>query len=327
MMTPLHVLDVAVIGAGIAGLSCANALTQAGLNVAIFDKARSAGGRMATRRGEFASFDHGAQYFTAHLPTFHEVVAQWQAAGVVTEWKGRIVAWDGTKFEDADGKTRYVAEPGMSGLCRYLLGELNFFAQHKLIGFDREGDGWRLDFENGETAACRRLVLALPAPQSAALLENMPELQATIAGVIMSPAWAVMTRFSEPINLDFAGCFVNQGPLSWVARDSSKPGRPAGEAWVLHGSPSWSQAHVNEKEGNVSNALLAAFRNLAGIQIGVEELSAHRWLYAQADNPMNVGCLMDASGTLGLAGDWINGSRVEGAWDSGFQLAEKMLST
>lgn len=325
-MTPLHVLDVAVIGAGVAGLSCANTLAQAGLKVAIFDKARGAGGRMATRRGEHASFDHGAQYFTAHVPAFHAAVAQWQAAGVVTEWKGRIVAWDGTSFADSDGKTRYVAEPGMSGLCRYLMGDLSFFSQHKLIGFERDGEGWRLDFESGETAACRKLVLALPAPQAAQLLEAEPALHAIVAGVTMSPVWAVMVRFAEPLNLDFAGCFVNQGPLSWVARNSSKPGRPAGEAWVLHGSPGWSQVHVSEKEDSVSNALLAAFRNLVGVQAGVEELSAHRWLYAQADNPLNVGCLVDASATLGLAGDWINGSRVEGAWDSGLQVAEKLLA-
>lgn len=72
-MTPLHVLDVAIVGAGMAGLSCARALVEAGLKVAVFDKARGAGGRMATRRGELASFDHGAQYFTARSPDFAEI--------------------------------------------------------------------------------------------------------------------------------------------------------------------------------------------------------------------------------------------------------------
>ncbi|HCZ16243.1 MAG TPA: NAD/FAD-dependent oxidoreductase, partial [Candidatus Accumulibacter sp.] len=39
-------------GAGIAGLSCATALQQAGLEVSLFDKSRGAGGRMSTRRGD-----------------------------------------------------------------------------------------------------------------------------------------------------------------------------------------------------------------------------------------------------------------------------------
>lgn len=54
---------LALIGAGIAGLSCATALQQAGLEVSLFDKSRGAGGRMSTRRGDDWQCDHGAQYF------------------------------------------------------------------------------------------------------------------------------------------------------------------------------------------------------------------------------------------------------------------------
>ena len=41
---------MAVIGGGIAGLSCATVLQQAGLKVSVFDKSRGAAGRMSTRR-------------------------------------------------------------------------------------------------------------------------------------------------------------------------------------------------------------------------------------------------------------------------------------
>jgi predicted NAD/FAD-dependent oxidoreductase len=54
--------DVAIIGAGIAGLCAALTLTQAGLKVVIVDKARGVGGRMATRRLGGAVIDHGAQF-------------------------------------------------------------------------------------------------------------------------------------------------------------------------------------------------------------------------------------------------------------------------
>lgn len=325
-MTPLHVLDVAIVGAGMAGLSCARALVEAGLKVAVFDKARGAGGRMATRRGELASFDHGAQYFTARSPDFAAALQSWLAAGVVAPWRGRIVAWDGSGFSVAGEEARYVGQPGMSGLCRHLLGELECASQHKLSSFERDGAGWRLDFDNGETAACRKLVLALPAPQAAALLEGLPDLQAQAAGVVMSPCWAGMLRFADPLALEFDGCFVNQGPLSWVARNNSKPGRPKGEAWLLHASSAWSQAHVNDKEDQVGRALLAAFAELSGLMLDAQEVSTHRWLYAQAEAPLEVGCLFDAKAGIGLAGDWLNGSRVEGAWDSGRQLAAKIIA-
>ncbi len=60
----------AIIGAGIAGLSCATRLASAGHDVRVFDKGRGPGGRMSTRRvalpGGDAAFDHGAQWATTH---------------------------------------------------------------------------------------------------------------------------------------------------------------------------------------------------------------------------------------------------------------------
>ena len=79
MTPPLH---YAVVGAGIAGLSCARALTDAGVRVTVLDKGRGSGGRMSTRRGEGWACDHGAQYFTARDPRFRAEVARWLAAGV-----------------------------------------------------------------------------------------------------------------------------------------------------------------------------------------------------------------------------------------------------
>ena len=42
--------DIAVIGAGIAGLVCAQQLSQAGYSVVVVEKSRGLGGRLATRR-------------------------------------------------------------------------------------------------------------------------------------------------------------------------------------------------------------------------------------------------------------------------------------
>ncbi|MDO9620329.1 MAG: FAD-dependent oxidoreductase, partial [Moraxellaceae bacterium] len=41
--------SIAIIGAGMSGLSCASALQQLGHNVTVFDKSRGMGGRMSTR--------------------------------------------------------------------------------------------------------------------------------------------------------------------------------------------------------------------------------------------------------------------------------------
>lgn len=57
-------MRIAVIGAGIAGLACADELRRHDHPVTLFDKGRGPGGRMSTRRLDTpagqASFDHGA---------------------------------------------------------------------------------------------------------------------------------------------------------------------------------------------------------------------------------------------------------------------------
>ena len=74
MITTAQTLPVAIIGAGLAGLSCAQALVQAGYQVHVFDKSRGPSGRMSTRRAEDHAgpwqCDRGAQYFTARDATF-----------------------------------------------------------------------------------------------------------------------------------------------------------------------------------------------------------------------------------------------------------------
>ncbi|MEH6365300.1 MAG: FAD-dependent oxidoreductase, partial [Pseudomonas marincola] len=77
---------IAIIGAGIAGLSAAQSLQSAGYAVQLFDKSRGSGGRMSSKRSDAGSLDLGAQYFTARDRRFVEAVQQWQARGWVSEW-------------------------------------------------------------------------------------------------------------------------------------------------------------------------------------------------------------------------------------------------
>lgn len=91
---------IAVVGAGIAGLSCATELQQAGATVRIFEKSGGAAGRMSTRRGEDWQCDHGAQYFTARDPEFLAELKRWQQAGVAELWTPRISVVSGESPRD-----------------------------------------------------------------------------------------------------------------------------------------------------------------------------------------------------------------------------------
>ena len=57
-------LHIAIIGAGMAGITAARTLVQAGHRVQVFEKSRGAAGRMSTRETVFGTFDHGTQYLS-----------------------------------------------------------------------------------------------------------------------------------------------------------------------------------------------------------------------------------------------------------------------
>jgi hypothetical protein len=60
---------IAIIGAGISGLTLAQSLKEYA-DVVVFDKARGVGGRMNTRYADPFYFDHGTQFFTARSKSF-----------------------------------------------------------------------------------------------------------------------------------------------------------------------------------------------------------------------------------------------------------------
>lgn len=316
---------VAVVGAGMAGLSCARALDAAGCPVTVVEKARGPGGRMSTRRVDALAFDHGAQYFTVRGERFRTAVEGWIGAGLVAEWQGRIVAVPAREEPSRGDKTRrYVGTPGMSSITRHLANGLNLRTGWRVGDTDRRRDGWWLIGEGGEALGPYAvLVIAVPAPQTLAFLSESSRLRDRVARVRTAACWATMLGFRERVPLEFDGAFVNDGPLAWMARNNSKPGRPPTEAWVLHGSPDWSESHLEDPVEEVIEEMFRAFVDLCATAPASPHLKlAHRWRYALPREPLNETFLFDADLSIGVCGDWCGGPRVEGAYLSGRSLGE-----
>ena len=93
--------QVAVIGAGLAGLSCASALVHAGMQVQVFEKSRGLAGRMSTRKGDGWQCDHGARYFTARDPAFQSQLAIWLRQGVAAQWHTPIGVYENQTWQSS----------------------------------------------------------------------------------------------------------------------------------------------------------------------------------------------------------------------------------
>ncbi|APO96977.1 NAD(P)-binding protein [Xanthomonas vesicatoria] len=316
---------VAVIGAGLAGLACAKALQAAGAVVTVYERGDAPGGRMRGRAGAGWQCDAGAQYFTARDPDFAAVVQAWGAAGVAARWPARIARWDGTEMRASQtALTRFVGVPEMAAPVHALAIGLDVRLHAPVRSLQRNGQGWALRV-HGEPAMqmVDTVLLALAAPDAAALLAGIAPALATIAGdARMQPAWAVVLRFDARIDPGYDALFVNTGSLRWVARDSSKPARQGAEAWLLHATADWSQLHVDATPEDVSAMLLP---ELAALGLPLPQAcDAYRWEVASTDPPLQTGCVWDAQLRLGMCGDWLAGGRVEGAWQSGTALAQRV---
>jgi predicted NAD/FAD-dependent oxidoreductase len=112
---------VAIVGAGIAGLSCATHLQALGFEVGVFEKSHGPSGRMSTRQGEGWVADHGAQYFTARGSLFKHELDSWIDKGIAARWNPNLgVFEEGRWRESSSNEPRYVANPGMNMIGKYL---------------------------------------------------------------------------------------------------------------------------------------------------------------------------------------------------------------
>ncbi|MEY3629741.1 MAG: hypothetical protein RLY91_1507, partial [Pseudomonadota bacterium] len=117
--------SIAVIGAGIAGLTCAARLKSLGHQVEVFEKGRGPAGRMSTKRGDDWTADHGAQYFTARDPLFIKQVEQWLAEGVAAAWDHELKVFEAGTWKTSQSKdVRYVGIPGMNAPAKQLAKDL-----------------------------------------------------------------------------------------------------------------------------------------------------------------------------------------------------------
>ncbi|MGD8977257.1 MAG: FAD-dependent oxidoreductase [Gammaproteobacteria bacterium] len=318
----------AVIGAGLAGLTAARVLGDRGHQVVVLEKARGPGGRMSTRRDGSLRFDHGAQYFTARHPRFIAQVEAWREAGLVQRWDADIAVIDSDMIRPAGtGTERYVGVPGMNAVCGHLArarADCRFGWQ--VTRARAVSDAWVLESSDGDRLEADYLLLTAPPEQCRSLIDD-PSVHEALAPAEMRPCWAVMAVFDRPLLQGWDAAFVNTGALSWIASQASKPGRSSAHAWTLHASPDWSRAHLEDDRESVAEALLAEATKLKGAAaVLAKSVSAHRWRYALADEPLETGAFWFEDRRLAIAGDWCAGSRIEGAFLSGLEAGERIAS-
>jgi len=329
MVDQMHKPTVAIIGAGLAGLSCATQLQTRGSKVQIFEKSRGPSGRMSTRIGEDWSADHGAQYFTARDPLFIEELNTWVKDGVASAWHPHLKVFeDGQWRESISTENRYVGIPAMNSPGNYLAKDLRVQFNETIDGISRHQNKWLLhSLEMGNIELqFDWLILAIPAPQAFALTRTIDKsIEQTNAQLDMLGCWTVMARFTEKPRASFDAAFINGEIISWMSRNNSKPEREGLESWTIHANPQWSQQWLELDKEDAGKRILKCAKKL-GFDCQNAQISVHRWRYASGSLDPNPGYRIHYNVKLGLCGDWLHGGRVEGAWLSGYKLAKEIYA-
>ncbi len=312
-----HSADVLIVGAGMAGLTAAVALQQAGHDVIVFEKSRGVGGRLASRRIGPATFDHGAQFMTARDPRFVAALEAWRSMGVVEAWY---------RSSGTEGHPRWRGKPAMTAVAKHLASTLNVRIEKRIVLMRRERAGWVAALESGETVRVGAVLLTPPVPQSLALLDagrvELPtEARAHLASIAYDPCLAVLAVLDGPSVIPPPGKLApREGPIAWIA-DNQMKGASATPAITLHATAAFSRQHWDRDRRESGRELLRAAEPWLGSD--VIEFQVHGWRYSKPVRTDESPCLvLSQSPPLILAGDAFGGPRVEGAAISGWAAAD-----
>ena len=320
-----------VVGAGISGLACAASLHAAGIDVAVAERGRAVGGRMASRRlrdtgsaCDGRTVDIGASYFTASTPMYQDVVQDWIDRDLARAWTDTFhVADSDGVLGVRTGPMRYAANAGLRSLLHDLASRLPQVSVQCEVSSVRSDPGGLVVDERVVDA----VALCMPNAQAHRIIDASvmtAEVESALTAVTYEPVIAVTLVFAQQCWNDFDGMFINDDPvLTWVANDGSRRGDGA-PVLVAHVNPVLAAHHLHDAPSVVPLVIATVSRIMSLGQLPVWT-DAQRWTYAKPLAAHREAFHLQADSMLGLAGDaWADGPRVETAWLSGHLLGEQM---
>lgn len=345
---PFPMSRIAIVGAGVAGLTTAFALRTLPVDVTVFEKSRGYGGRAATRGRYGCRYDHGANYFapssergrrlvTAHLPSEDLVdigrpIWHFDSEGALSR-----------PAPTEDHAPKWTYRQGISRLgkllARYSRAEIH--RNTRIRRLRRRGERWHLQSEEGASfSAFEAVVLTPPAPQTADLLARstgggaqLDRIQRAVADVSYTAQFSYVFSFdralSRPGAFYGARALDGQHPLAWIGFEHDKPGHvKTGHSMVVaQTAPPWTAPRVDRDPDRFVPEVKEWAEDILVCDLRHPEwYDTQRWRYARPTGALDED-VRAAGADLGLvlAGDYVAGTgRVGAAIETGFDAAQQV---
>ncbi|PWJ55883.1 hypothetical protein SAMN06264364_102251 [Quadrisphaera granulorum] len=328
-----------VVGAGISGVACAQALSAGGVDVRVIDRGRRLGGRLGVRRVELADGSHhvvdtGAAYFTVSDEGFAALVSAWSTDGLAHPWTDTFSLLGPEKPPGSTtGPQRWSAPGGLRSLVDHLATGLEV-TTGRAVRSVGVADGLPAVDGDGVDA----VVLAMPDPQAGRILDVEASLGLASARRVLARPWDPVTTVYATWDHSWwpaldAGFVADDHLVSLVADDGARRGDGA-PVLVAHTTPAAARQALGDPESLVE-PVLARLPHLLGVDPAAvpapRSAAVHRWSYAAPTEVHDAAYLLTAvaGGLLGVCGDsWAatpsGKPRIEQAWRSGRDLGREL---
>ncbi len=327
--------NLAIIGAGLAGISLAH-LLQHHARITVFEKSRGISGRMSTRYADPYQFDHGAQYFTINDPGFRDFLTPYRNNGIILPWKPHAVLLSPERAAQpcAAEKDYFVAAPRMNSLVKAIAADTKMETHilHRVVSFSQTAhQRWQLNVESGKDSPAPWpetfdwVICTAPAPQAHDLLAPHGIGHGIWDKTHMQGCYSLMLGFETQQDFDFDAAYVENSPIGWIAVNSGKPGRKTDQSLLIQSTNEWAETHIEDDAERVTESLLQAFEDVVPVDKSrITYKSLHRWRYAGVQHAADTACLLDHDKKIAACGDWFVKGRVEGAFISAAALAKDL---
>lgn len=348
-------MTIAVVGAGIAGLSAAFDLMQAGRDVVILESERRAGGVIVTDRPDgkwvveggpdsFLAADQDIPRLAGALGIPDRVVRQsahgfalWTGSAFQALDEGQAAALLGIQARKEDLAAGHASfAGGMGDLVEALAGVVGSALRFRVgvTAAQRAGTGFRLAGTGGQSLQVEGLVIALPAYAAARLFTEIDlEIRHALSEVWYDPSLTVSLAYrAKQVSrtLDGTGFVVSPAAgtsLRAVTYSSNKfPGRAPRDHVLLRAF----LAAVEDDPAVAAHAALAPLLGITGSPLWTRTFLWRRGLRrptkAYIEEVAHLRKRLERLGPIALAGAGFDGPGVSGCVRSGREAARELVS-
>ncbi|MEX0857524.1 MAG: FAD-dependent oxidoreductase [Balneolaceae bacterium] len=333
-------MKIAVIGAGIAGLTAGRELAKAGNQVVLFEENQDFGGRMATYVSKkHQKIDYGISYFEPASGEFGDFLEELKSKKLITTWEGNFAkkSSDDSIKNVENNKPLYISTDGMNNIAKYLGRMLDIRFGTKVGGLTHIGANrtkkraWMLNFPSSLTENFDAVIIAAPARQAYAILNTTIDeietltLVREIDEVLYTPQISYVAGYGDAEKPEWNALEVEDDTITWVSNEARKNNESSECAFVVHTTGEFAHENRDEDKKVIAEKIANRLSEItgAGWTALPEWQQVYSWKYSKAINPLphDYMEIKSMETPLALIGSYMNGNDIESAYLSGLKLA------